>query len=157
MTTENKKDPFVAPEGSRKYYLYVLLLEDDHYYVGVTSQLPENRFQQHLDGKGSKWTRKHKPISISEVKYLGFITYTQAENKENIETIARMRDIGIDKVRGGKYCRIVPSKKFFTAVKYSQKRLDKRNKKKTHSKKESSGNRAKKELDRSARLLGVYN
>ena len=47
--------------------IYVLNLEGGFYYVGKTNDIAK-RYQQHLDGKGSSWTKIHKPLSISEIK-----------------------------------------------------------------------------------------
>ena len=44
-------------------YVYILLCEDGSYYTGYTKDL-ERRFQQHLNGKGAKYTKSHKPVKI---------------------------------------------------------------------------------------------
>ena len=43
--------------------IYVLRLEGGRYYVGKTDNVPQ-RFQQHLQGQGSTWTKKYKPVSL---------------------------------------------------------------------------------------------
>jgi len=79
--------------------IYVLELADHCWYVGKTSNI-EARYQQHLTGNGSAWTRLHRPITISA-------TFTNAspfdEDKVTKEYMARF---GIDKVRGGAYVQI---------------------------------------------------
>lgn len=45
------------------YYVYVLLCRDGSYYTGYTQDL-KNRLEQHLNGKGSKYTRMKKPERI---------------------------------------------------------------------------------------------
>jgi len=56
-----------------------------------------HRYEQHLNGTGSAWTNKYKPISILSVK----------ENVSSFEedkiTKEYMAKYGIDKVRGGTY------------------------------------------------------
>lgn len=47
---------------------YVLSLENGNYYVGITNNFNE-RINQHLSGKGSSWTKKHKPIDVIERFY----------------------------------------------------------------------------------------
>ena len=41
------------------YYVYILLCGDGSYYTGYTHNL-ENRLEQHLNGKGSRYTRMKK-------------------------------------------------------------------------------------------------
>lgn len=45
--------------------IYVLKLENDKFYIGITYNL-NFRFAQHLAGEGSNWTALHKPIKIHE-------------------------------------------------------------------------------------------
>ena len=44
-----------------KTNIYVLKLQGGRYYVGK-SQDVIGRYKQHMDGKGSAWTKKYKPI-----------------------------------------------------------------------------------------------
>jgi putative endonuclease len=41
------------------YYVYILLCGDGSYYTGYTQNL-KNRLEQHLNGKGSRYTRMKK-------------------------------------------------------------------------------------------------
>ena len=43
-------------------FLYVLPLVGPRYYVGTTS-FPVHRLWQHRAGKGSRWTRLHRPVA----------------------------------------------------------------------------------------------
>jgi putative endonuclease len=45
------------------WWVYVLLCEDQSLYTGATND-PEKRFHDHLKGKGSRYTRSHKPLKI---------------------------------------------------------------------------------------------
>lgn len=47
----------------KKYYIYVLLTEDNKLYCGYTDDV-EKRFEAHKCGKGAKYTRAHKPVKI---------------------------------------------------------------------------------------------
>ena len=47
----------------KKYYVYILLTENNTYYCGYTDDI-EKRFKAHLDGKGAKYTRANKPVKI---------------------------------------------------------------------------------------------
>ena len=45
------------------YYTYILLCQNNKYYVGHTDNLTE-RFNRHLSKTGSKFTAKNRPIKI---------------------------------------------------------------------------------------------
>ena len=45
---------------------YVLLLENNKYYIGKTKQL-NNRLQHHFDGTGAKWTQLHPPVKVLRI------------------------------------------------------------------------------------------
>ena len=45
-------------------YTYILECEDHTYYTGWTNDL-EKRFQAHLNGKGAKYTKSHRPLCIA--------------------------------------------------------------------------------------------
>lgn len=48
----------------KKYFVYLLLIENGSYYCGYTDDV-EKRFQKHLSGKGAKYTRAHKPLNVA--------------------------------------------------------------------------------------------
>ncbi|WP_268913178.1 GIY-YIG nuclease family protein [Lentilactobacillus sp. SPB1-3] len=50
-------------ENDKKFYMYVLLCEDDTLYTGYTDDVIR-RFEVHQSGKGAKYTKAHKPIKI---------------------------------------------------------------------------------------------
>lgn len=86
----------------KTYWLYVLKLENNKYYVGVTSKTPEQRFKQHLTGFiGAGWTKKNKPIKIFDRKELGSMTFPEAEAYENKVVREYIKKYGINNVRGG--------------------------------------------------------
>ena len=82
--------------------VYVLKLEDDCYYVGYSSNL-NIRLCDHFNGKGSKWTMLHKPISIYSVCMGGTTT-------ENRITLDMINKFGYNKVRGGNWCKLKVTK-----------------------------------------------
>lgn len=51
----------------KKFYTYILLTINNKLYCGYTDNL-ERRFQAHLDGKASKFTRANKPVKIVYTK-----------------------------------------------------------------------------------------
>lgn len=79
--------------------IYVLKLEDGKYYIGKTNDV-ESRFQQHIKGKGSAWTRKYRPISVLRT------ILTSSDFEEDKVTKEYMAKYGIDNVRGGAYVEV---------------------------------------------------
>lgn len=85
---------------SAPHRLYVLELQHGKYYVGTTNNL-QRRFQQHLDGTGSSWTREHAPLTVYRSVALEGPLHEDRVTKE------MMLEHGIDNVRGGAYCKLV--------------------------------------------------
>ena len=79
-----------------KTNIYVLKLQGNKYYVGK-SQDVIGRYQQHINGQGSAWTKKYKPMSLVESRD-GVSPFE--EDKVVKEYMAKY---GIDNVRGGAY------------------------------------------------------
>ena len=81
--------------------VYILKLTNNKYYVGQTDRTIGERFQEHLNGTGSEWTKKYKPISILDV-------IPNADSyEEDRQTKIYMDKYGIDNVRGGSYISII--------------------------------------------------
>jgi predicted GIY-YIG superfamily endonuclease len=79
--------------------IYVLRLEGGRYYVGKSENV-KHRYQQHLNGSGSAWTKKYKPVSLEK-------TFTNVSPfQEDMITKQYMNKYGIDKVRGGSYVEV---------------------------------------------------
>jgi hypothetical protein len=82
--------------------IYILELEGGKYYVGK-SDFAEGRIQAHWNGKGSSWTRLHRPIKV-------YGTYPTTDAFDEDTHTYRMMDMfGEDNVRGGSYCAVVLS------------------------------------------------
>lgn len=80
--------------------IYIIKLEKNKYYIGKTRNI-EKRWEEHLTGNGSGWTKKYKPTSlITTIKS----TSQFDEDKYVKEYMAKY---GIDNVRGGTYSNIV--------------------------------------------------
>lgn len=47
------------------YWVYILHCSNDTYYTGYTTDVAR-RFQEHLDGIGSKYTRSFKPTRVAQ-------------------------------------------------------------------------------------------
>ena len=69
---------------------YVLLLEDDCYYIGKSEKL-YSRISQHERGTGSTWTSEHRFRELLEVR---------DGDVEKETTLEYMRVHGVEKVRG---------------------------------------------------------
>lgn len=76
--------------------IYVLELENNKYYIGKTNNLQE-RYQQHLDGIGSKWTKKYKPLNIILKKK------KESLFEEDNLVLQYIISYGIENVRGGTF------------------------------------------------------
>lgn len=80
-------------------HIYVLSLVEGKYYIGATNDVPR-RYQEHMDGNGSAWTKKYPPVKLVEVH----------ENRdvfeEDLYTKKYMARFGIENVRGGTYCQV---------------------------------------------------
>ncbi len=61
------------------YCVYVLLCQGGSYYTGYTQDL-RNRLKQHLNGKGSRYTRMKKPERAVYVEW--FSTRSDAMKRE---------------------------------------------------------------------------
>lgn len=79
--------------------IYVLKLQGGRYYIGKSENVIK-RYQEHLNGNGSAWTKKYKPIALEKV----------IENVSSFEedkvTKEYMAKYGIENVRGGSYSSI---------------------------------------------------
>lgn len=45
------------------YFVYMLLCEDQSFYIGSTNDVLA-RFRKHQGGQGASYTRSHKPVKI---------------------------------------------------------------------------------------------
>ncbi len=61
------------------WYVYILLCSDNSLYTGSTNDL-DKRFLAHKNGKGSKYTRSHKPLKIVHTEE--FATKSEALKRE---------------------------------------------------------------------------
>jgi len=80
--------------------IYVLLCEEDKYYIGITYNL-NIRIAQHISGSGAKWTRLYKPKKVIEIIHEGITSTT-----ENEVTLRYKELFGSENVRGGSYCKV---------------------------------------------------
>lgn len=79
--------------------IYILRLEGGKYYVGKTDN-PTKRYNEHIAGKGSSWTKKYKPVGIEK------IIPCASPFDEDRYTKEWMSKYGIENVRGGSYVQV---------------------------------------------------
>jgi predicted GIY-YIG superfamily endonuclease len=80
-------------------HIYILKLKEGKYYIGKTKNI-EKRWNEHLIGEGSGWTKKYKPVLL--MKIIVSTSYFD-EDKYVKEYMAKY---GINNVRGGTYSNI---------------------------------------------------
>lgn len=64
---------------SGPWYVYVILCEDDSFYIGVAKDV-DRRFEEHRKGQGAIWTKRHKPMRV--VHYEKFDKRKEAFDRE---------------------------------------------------------------------------
>jgi hypothetical protein len=79
--------------------IYVLLLKDNKIYVGFTERPIGERFIEHFNYQGSKWTTKHRPLEVIHLLPGG-------KEEENQMTLRMMAAYGWWNVRGGNWCQV---------------------------------------------------
>lgn len=64
------KDQFLKKLENIMYFVYMLLCQDGSYYIGSSNNV-EKRLKDHLNGKGGKYTKSHKPLKLVYQEALG--------------------------------------------------------------------------------------
>ncbi len=82
--------------------IYILKLTGDNWYIGETNDL-ERRYQNHLEGLGTAWTKKFRPMELYDQLPNSGLNYANNVTKDY------MAKYGIDKVRGGIYTKMILS------------------------------------------------
>jgi predicted GIY-YIG superfamily endonuclease len=95
----NKNDLIIFHLIHKMVYIYILQLENEKYYIGKTNNL-QFRLDSHFNSNGSVWTKKYKPVKVSE------LIHNCDDYDEDKYTIKYMEKYGINNVRGGSFCEI---------------------------------------------------
>jgi predicted GIY-YIG superfamily endonuclease len=90
-----------------EYFLFVLKLEDDCYYVGYSSK-PDVLIKRYFAGKGANWTALHKPIEVLTTRSLGSLCESDAAAKTADATVSMMQLFGWRNVRGAAWKSVDP-------------------------------------------------
>ena len=77
-------------------YIYILKLEKHKYYIGKTTNVSK-RYNDHMNGIGSGWTKKYKPIKILDC----FQNTSNFDEDKYVKIY--MAKYCIENVRGGSY------------------------------------------------------
>ena len=80
---------------------YVLKLENDKYYVGISGNI-NHRIAQHIAGEASRWSKLHKVISVQSLE----VVPNQWGFWEKQMTLTCMKKYGWNNVRGGPFCKV---------------------------------------------------
>lgn len=97
--TDTGTDTDKITQNQRQLYVYALLLENNKYYIGKSTNIIK-RINDHNNANGSAWTKKYHPLSLIEV-----IPTCDAEDEDKY-TLKYMKKFGIDNVRGGSFCQV---------------------------------------------------
>ena len=96
-----RRQPPAAPRaGQSRSFVYVIELQDCCYYVGKTDNL-QRRLEEHQQGKGSKWTRRHPFVRHC---YHEEVDTAHSSGLETKITASEMLDKGVNCVRGAGLC-----------------------------------------------------
>ena len=79
--------------------IYVLLLQESKLYVGFTERPIGERFIEHFNYRGSKWTTLYRPLQVLRHQPGG-------KEEENEMTLRMMETYGWWNVRGGAWCKV---------------------------------------------------
>lgn len=102
-TTTKLVEPTIPRAGARTFWLYVLELANDNFYVGIARNV-EARFKKHESGVAAQWTALHKPLRVQRCADTGLTSESDAACIESALTIQMMEQHGRERVRGGQYC-----------------------------------------------------
>lgn len=86
-------------------HIYVLLLENDCYYVGMSTNIRLRLWEHFKMGNksGSAWTRKNKPLKVIHLSEISG-NITNLKEIENDFTLRLAKLKGFEKVRGAGFC-----------------------------------------------------
>ena len=60
---QEKEKSSKRKKSKERWFLYILQCVDGSLYTGITKDL-DRRFKMHSDGKGAKYTRSRRPLSM---------------------------------------------------------------------------------------------
>ena len=104
MIDNRNEEANEAPKHVVKHYwLYILKLEQNKYYVGLSTN-PSRRIQEHKNRfYTAQFVKKYNYIDNLPFIDLGYITFDEAQILENLKTLEIMKQYGYQNVRGGEF------------------------------------------------------
>lgn len=81
-------------------HIYILRLSTCKYYIGKTKNV-DKRWEEHISGNGSGWTKKYKPLSLIK----SVVSTSHFDEDRYVKEY--MEKYGIENVRGGTYSNMV--------------------------------------------------
>ena len=90
---------YFFPKLLHQKMIYVLLLQENKFYVGYSERPIGERFIEHFNYRGSKWTTLYRPVQVLQVQPGGI-------EDENEITLRMMDKYGWWNVRGGSWCQV---------------------------------------------------
>ena len=94
--------PFNSLVFNGYWYLYVLYLTNDYYYIGITLY-PSRRINEHKVGKGANFTKRNPPLKMIECYCLNNSDRKLCYKLETAKTREYRLKYGDNKVVGGKH------------------------------------------------------
>ena len=92
----------LSPQSIRDWTLYVLRLQDNHYYIGITARKDfMRRIRQHGTKVGARVNQGKRVEEIIEIQHLGKLSAKRAQYIENEVTLQYRKQYGRTRVRGG--------------------------------------------------------
>lgn len=88
-----------AGKHLEQWQLYVLQLDNDKWYVGVTAKTPHEELARHKAGNGVEWTRESKPVKVHYAKDFGAVAEDKVREFEDRVTLKYMERYGVATVR----------------------------------------------------------
>jgi predicted GIY-YIG superfamily endonuclease len=113
-TIINETNENLDGNQEKKYKVYVIECENNTFYVGVSCNV-EERYKDHLEGRGALWTVMNKPMKY--YIYNEYETRKEANVQENALTLSLMYQHSIPKVRGGRFSNPVLNKFLLLSLK----------------------------------------
>ena len=83
-----------------KIYVYVLLIDDNFYYVGSSINLSK-RLKHHRNRKGSMFTKNYKTLKLIEAYIIPNIMFYEAEIYESFLALKYVKKYGYKNANGG--------------------------------------------------------
>lgn len=86
------------------WYYYVLQLSDEHYYVGITTDIAKRIYEHtYKTKKSAAYTKQFEVVDVVEISYIGLTNSRYAKTIEREQTIKYMQEKGWRCVRGSDY------------------------------------------------------